>query len=393
MANSGQQFAEAQLKKYGWKEGKGLGREERGMTSALKPKLKFDNAGLGHDIAKDFKFHWWDHVFNKAAENISVDKSPDGSVQLTKKEELHVSKKKPSRIDHKATFYGGFVKGGTLVGAKEERDCSESEESEEERDMSLRLTDEELFKICGGRTAHKGARHGLTMTAKLARVEEQERILMQKWSTPAEQLPEEPCEAETLEKKQRKKKRQHLDVKELNKTNIEDEGPHNSIKDLKNGKTSNKRRKIQRKDNTMDSLLECVQNTSSGDKCSEHTLMLNIEQTNFHGSEISYKSKEKKRKKDKKNIASFSNGVNEITDNGVENTGETNNTEKENCIEEKENSCTETAEQEEENIIKKKKDKKRKKHKHVEESATQQTDYGVTDTPLKKKKKKKKEKK
>lgn len=85
MANSGQQFAEAQLKKYGWKEGKGLGREERGMTSALKPKLKFDNAGLGHDIAKDFKFHWWDHVFNKAAENISVDKSPDGSVQLTKK--------------------------------------------------------------------------------------------------------------------------------------------------------------------------------------------------------------------------------------------------------------------------------------------------------------------
>ncbi|XP_051901896.1 G patch domain-containing protein 4-like [Pristis pectinata] len=36
------------------------------------------------------------------------------------------------------------------------------------------LTDEELVRVCGGRTAHRGARHGLTMNAKLARLEEQE---------------------------------------------------------------------------------------------------------------------------------------------------------------------------------------------------------------------------
>jgi len=31
------------------------------------------------------------------------------------------------------------------------------------------LTDEEIFKACGGRTAHKGARHGLNLSGKLAR--------------------------------------------------------------------------------------------------------------------------------------------------------------------------------------------------------------------------------
>merc|ERR1712172_3466 len=33
------------------------------------------------------------------------------------------------------------------------------------------LTDDELVKACGGRTAHKGGRHGHKMNAKLARIE------------------------------------------------------------------------------------------------------------------------------------------------------------------------------------------------------------------------------
>ncbi|XP_010181386.1 PREDICTED: G patch domain-containing protein 4, partial [Mesitornis unicolor] len=57
---------------------------------------------------------------------------------------------------------------------------SESSEEEEKLDLSSarRLTDEELMRACGGRTAHKGARHGLTMSAKLARLEEQERAFL-----------------------------------------------------------------------------------------------------------------------------------------------------------------------------------------------------------------------
>lgn len=42
------------------------------------------------------------------------------------------------------------------------------------------LTDEELLDACEGRTAHKGARHGLNLNGKLARLAEQDRILLEK---------------------------------------------------------------------------------------------------------------------------------------------------------------------------------------------------------------------
>jgi hypothetical protein len=52
--------------------GKGLGRNESGITEALKPKLKSDTQGLGHDASEQFTHHWWEHAFNKAANNIQV---------------------------------------------------------------------------------------------------------------------------------------------------------------------------------------------------------------------------------------------------------------------------------------------------------------------------------
>merc|ERR1712147_191002 len=51
----------------------------------------------------------------------------------------------------------------------------------EDKDLSLlrTLTDEELVKACGGRTAHKGGRHGHRMNAKLARIERAEAEYME----------------------------------------------------------------------------------------------------------------------------------------------------------------------------------------------------------------------
>merc|ERR1712106_957493 len=43
------------------------------------------------------------------------------------------------------------------------------------------LTDEELVAACGGRTAHKGGRHGHKMTAKLDRIAEAEREYMENY--------------------------------------------------------------------------------------------------------------------------------------------------------------------------------------------------------------------
>jgi hypothetical protein len=52
--------------------GCGLGRDEDGIKEAIKVKLKFDQTGIGHNEADQFTFHWWDHTFNKAANNIKV---------------------------------------------------------------------------------------------------------------------------------------------------------------------------------------------------------------------------------------------------------------------------------------------------------------------------------
>ena len=47
-------FAERMLRKQGWKEGDGLGKQQQGITDPIKASLKFDKTGVGHDIAKEF---------------------------------------------------------------------------------------------------------------------------------------------------------------------------------------------------------------------------------------------------------------------------------------------------------------------------------------------------
>ncbi|XP_061231245.1 G patch domain-containing protein 4 [Neopsephotus bourkii] len=178
-------FAERQLRRHGWRRGQGLGRQEHGIAEPIRVKVKCGTAGVGHDASEPFSFHWWDHVFNQAAANIAVEAGQDGiSVKALSEQGVRISNRKP----HKASgtpslLYGRFVKSATLTAHGEEPTgsmSSEEEEEEEELDLSSarRLTDEELMRVCGGRTAHKGARHGLTMSAKLARLEEQERAFL-----------------------------------------------------------------------------------------------------------------------------------------------------------------------------------------------------------------------
>ncbi|NXK00025.1 GPTC4 protein, partial [Corythaixoides concolor] len=79
--------------------------------------------------------------------------------------------------------------------------------------VSHRLTDEELMRACGGRTAHKGARHGLTMSAKLARLEEQERAFLATYrhKEPQREPPERGPPAGMQEKRKKKKRKQRRD--------------------------------------------------------------------------------------------------------------------------------------------------------------------------------------
>ncbi|NWI84382.1 GPTC4 protein, partial [Pitta sordida] len=168
--------------------GQGLGKRGDGIAEAIRVKVKCDTAGVGHDAAEPFTFHWWDHVFNRAAANIAVEAGQDGiSVKALSEQGGGISNKKPRKAGSPGELlYGRFVKSATLTSRGEESMAlpaapESSEEEEEKLDLSSarrQLTDEELVQACGGRTAHKGARHGLTMSAKLARLEEQERAFL-----------------------------------------------------------------------------------------------------------------------------------------------------------------------------------------------------------------------
>merc|ERR1711892_889117 len=82
------------------------------------------------------------------------------------------------------------------------------------------LTDEELVAACGGRTAHKGGRHGHKMTAKLDRIAEAEREYMEKFKKKTKSSNEDlsevndVCKVPTEIKVKKKKKKRALEVED-----------------------------------------------------------------------------------------------------------------------------------------------------------------------------------
>ncbi|KAF5907742.1 G patch domain-containing protein 4, partial [Clarias magur] len=161
----GMSFAEQQLVRHGWEQGKGLGRAENGISEAIKVKVKCDKGGVGHKESEQFTFHWWDHVFNKASAGLAVESDQNGVVVKKTEEEENgmISNKKPRKaMMNKSMLYGCFVKSATLLSGQEQPEqtssVSEDSSSEDEEKLDLsstkKLSDTELMKACGGRTAH-----------------------------------------------------------------------------------------------------------------------------------------------------------------------------------------------------------------------------------------------
>ncbi|KAG3261600.1 G patch domain-containing protein 4-like [Ictidomys tridecemlineatus] len=100
----GMKFAEEQLLKHGWTQGKGLGLKENGITQAIKVTLKQDTHGVGHDPAREFTNHWWNELFNKIAANLVEETGQDGvQIRRLSKETTH-HRPKPNML------YQKFVK-------------------------------------------------------------------------------------------------------------------------------------------------------------------------------------------------------------------------------------------------------------------------------------------
>ena len=186
-----------------------MGKNENGIAKAIRPKLKFDTSGVGH---KDVEFQWWNSVYDKALKNIKIGDHCDKiEIKTESKNAFNISSS-PSgiigTIKNKHNLqYGNFLKTSTLQDGQVTRDNSCELMDENTRDdIIIKMSDEELFKACGGRTAHKGARHGLTLNGKLARIAEQERQLLA-----SQFLKSNDESSQSTEVKQRKKKKKKKD--------------------------------------------------------------------------------------------------------------------------------------------------------------------------------------
>ncbi|CAG0884209.1 unnamed protein product [Cyprideis torosa] len=192
-------FAKAQLQKFGWREGSGLGKRRQGIREPIKAKLKNNRYGLGHRVNRkeEFGFAWWDHVFNAAIQSVQVDQDEGGAVKVVRRsdrEEVEVTTKrrKKRKLEVEKQLQNGFLKRGVLTNGDLVETSSSAptqsarpstdgalqivDEFELEEDLSSfrGLQDEEVFLRCGRMTGHKAARIGHSLNGKLRRLAEQE---------------------------------------------------------------------------------------------------------------------------------------------------------------------------------------------------------------------------
>jgi len=269
MKLKGTDFARSHMETKGWKDGDGLGLYGQGITDAIKPKLKFDSNGVGHNKADEFEFHWWDHVFNKAAKSITIEDT-EGEVKVdfnSDKSELSTKKirkkaQKKMQKEMKVRLYSNFVKSGTLTGGKMDETEHENDFVEDKDLSKIRtLTDEELVKACGGRTAHKGGRHGHKMDAKLKRIEEAEREFMEKYGQKiSNQAQPAKIDLKPVEKKSDKPLDNNVDTNK----NI---GDFDSKLDSNDLDTQSKKKKKKKRDKHLDNSVDT--NKNKGDIDSE----------------------------------------------------------------------------------------------------------------------------
>ncbi|XP_029086339.1 G patch domain-containing protein 4 [Monodon monoceros] len=234
----GMKFAEEQLLKHGWTRGKGLGRKENGITQALRVTLKQDTHGVGHDPAKEFTNYWWNDLFNKTAASLVVKTGQDGvQIRCLSKETTRHDPSKPNLL------YQKFVKTATLTSSGEKPDkdlesCSD-DDSQGPKPPKI-LTDEMMLQACEGRTAHKAARLGITMKAKLARLEAQEQAFLACLKGQDPGVPQLQSESKPPQKKKKKRKQKEEEEATATERNAE-EYPEHTDRSVRKSKKKKRR--------------------------------------------------------------------------------------------------------------------------------------------------------
>lgn len=191
---------------------------------------------MGHDVGEQFTNNWWEKLFNNAAENINVESdNNEVKMKLKSKESIEITTKGYSIRDLKKNSnleYGSFLKTSKITGNNVEHYDTPSRSEYKSNFQSL--TDEELFAACGGRTAHKGARHGLKLSGKLSRIEKQEKMLLKKMRKVS--LSDNEADKNVAEKKLKKLKKHKDETKEKYIPIMEDSMESTSSNGLKKKK-------------------------------------------------------------------------------------------------------------------------------------------------------------
>jgi len=66
------------LTKFGWKEGRGLGKDGQGMVEAIEVRQKDDTGGVGAGPVRNFD-KWWESAYEAAARGVRVDRAGGAS--------------------------------------------------------------------------------------------------------------------------------------------------------------------------------------------------------------------------------------------------------------------------------------------------------------------------
>lgn len=139
----------------------GLGKDETGIKAPIKASFKFDQAGLGGKDEVSTQDHWWDRVYSEANNNVNVSTTNGNvSIDLHDKDGVEITNKSYSmkKLKESGTNlkYGNFLKSATLLtGGEKDIEGHVSTVDIEIKPFQV-VNDDELFKACDGRTAHKG---------------------------------------------------------------------------------------------------------------------------------------------------------------------------------------------------------------------------------------------
>lgn len=259
--------------------GEGLGKNKEGNVKHINVSVKNDKKGVGVNQGQ-WEFAWWDHLYNKSASSVVVEKE-EGEIKVatkskgetrrsrtgiistqrptgksviasaSTKEDLAEEAEAPkissmsSMADARnmmdsvkdihvnmaqkvasASLYGSFVKSATTSALPTPSGSDKEEEVDDElKDYSMKVSDAELFAACEGRTARKGGRGLVDQTGKFKRV-------MQDFLRPKDEEEEKDTK--------NKKKRKHSDDN--------DEEKSRSKKQKKEEKAARKAEKLAKKE-------------------------------------------------------------------------------------------------------------------------------------------------